>query len=173
MVGNILEESHGVYAEPHSEYPMQVTDGFLSSSPYHAESPRSATGAQFLGNDGYSNAFEHSAQGFNQFVPDDPNAALGSDLYQVNNMHNSMGLGMNAPNTNLGMYPQLDSFMGASDARLRAGESFPNHPAGLFGMAEQTVPTQGSQQAWYGGTYSFGGVPSQQAQQHQQAFWGQ
>lgn len=160
--GNLLEEG-GLFAEPGDM--ANLSDGYM---PYANESPGSHhSGQYFAGNEAMN--YEASNPGQGHFVSGGDNSAGLSipGQFQAGNIQGNIN--MNAGGFPYD-YPQLGQFIGANDARLRAGESFPNHPIGLFQGGNVGVPGADGSDTWLRYGYS---VPSQQGTQHHGPFWGQ
>jgi hypothetical protein len=168
--GNILEESSGLYSEPSSD--LSMSDNFI---PYANESPGTHQGGQYFGPNENVNFETPSHGGQAHFVSSgDPgshghvgNQFQGGGLQGNLNSLSSEGLTYG--------YPQFGQFMGANDARLRAGESFPTHPIGLFQGGNVGVGVgvgvQGNDGNDWMRPYGYG--VSQQGTQQPPNFWGQ
>ncbi|KAG8842191.1 hypothetical protein FRC20_004583, partial [Serendipita sp. 405] len=174
LSGQILEEG-SVFAEPPSDL---MSGPFLQGGAYTSDSPGSHhSGHYFEGMGGFDPGLQGYAGGTGA------NMDLPTMVAQGNMQQGGMDMGLGghgAGTVNVYGFPQFGQFVGANDARLRAGESFPTHPIGHFHGGHNPAGSVGNAaEAWLGPEFTFGGPvqrPQQQQQQPQQphqAFWGQ
>ncbi|CCA66394.1 hypothetical protein PIIN_00080 [Serendipita indica DSM 11827] len=164
--GRILEEVRFMH-EPHPD--LAMGDSLFPGGSFTADSPGSSHSGQYFNTGdgmGIHNA-GYDATGQGHFAAEN---ALG--LPGLNMQPGVLSLGGQNPGlTNYG-FPQFGQFMDANQARLRGGESFPNHPIGQFGATggHGASASLGNTAEWFSSEFSYSGVGPQQSNQQ---FWGQ
>lgn len=166
--GNILEESSGLYSEPSSD--LSMPDNFM---PY-AESPGAHQGGQYFGPSEGVNYDTTSHGGQGHFVSSGDPGSHGHSGNQFQGGGLQGNLNPLGPEGLPYGYPQFGQFIGANDARLRAGESFPNHPIGLFGQGGNVgIGGGGGVQGNDDWLRQYGYGVGQQGTQQPPPFWAQ